>query len=236
MRRTVELEPLFAGEAPAPSRANRYLTEDSRDEVGRTGVPRRGAGVESAEARERLLRAAQQLFADKGFAATRVQEITDAAGVNKALLYYYFEDKHSIYVALVEEAIADFEAMLQGALDSPGTYADRLGEFVRQHVLLIRRCPERLRMIQRSQATGEVENVGELKRRFKENLVRIEAFIAEGIEAGEFREIDPRMAAFSILALNSGFANFQADQCMEYSPDQVADHSVRLVLDGFRRR
>src|SRR5262245_47758494 len=78
------------------------------------------------DARARILRAAERLFAEKGYAATSVQEITEAAAVNKALLYYYFADKHSLYVGLIDEGIAEFRRMLDEALGQPGTYSDRL--------------------------------------------------------------------------------------------------------------
>src|SRR6476620_770241 len=88
------------------------------------------------DARARILRAAERLFAEKGFAATSVHEITEAASVNKALLYYYFEDKHSLYVGLIDDGIAEFRRMLDEALCKPGGYADRLRAFVEGHVRL----------------------------------------------------------------------------------------------------
>jgi AcrR family transcriptional regulator len=205
-------------------------------------VPKQAEGMRStgaqpsAEARERLLEAAEKLFAEKGYAATRVQEITDAAGVNKALLYYYFEDKRSVYVALVEEAIAAFDATLQEALAMPGSYTERLRHFIRQHVLLMSQRSNLLRMIQRSQATGEVEGVCWLKDKFHDSLSRLVAFFTEAAASGEFSEIDPEMAALSVIALNSGFANIQADRGCVFEPELVAEHSANLLLDGFRRR
>src|SRR5262245_9854104 len=91
----------------------------------------------AGDARARILRAAERLFAEKGYAATSVQEITEAASVNKALLYYYFEDKHSLYVGLIDEGIADFREMLEEALGQPGSYSDRLHAFVAGHVRLL---------------------------------------------------------------------------------------------------
>lgn len=190
----------------------------------------------SAEARKRILEAAERLFAEKGYAATRVQEITDAAGVNKALLYYYFTDKRSVYVALVEEAIAAFDAMLQEALEAPGAgCAERLRRFVHGHVLLIARRANLQRMIQRSQATGEVEDLGELKKKYRSSLGRLVAFFAEAVVAGEFREVNPEMAALSVIALNMGFAHLQADGSFGFLPEQVAEHSATLLLNGFHK-
>jgi TetR/AcrR family transcriptional regulator len=56
----------------------------------------------SAETRQRILDAALQVFAANGLAGARTEAIATAAGVNKALLYYYFDSKEKLYVAALE--------------------------------------------------------------------------------------------------------------------------------------
>ncbi|MGB4163922.1 MAG: helix-turn-helix domain-containing protein, partial [Bacillota bacterium] len=60
---------------------------------------------EAPDARNRILDAATQLFALRGFDATRVTEIADAAGVTKALIYYYFSSKADILDCLIRELV-----------------------------------------------------------------------------------------------------------------------------------
>src|SRR5215831_17706471 len=57
-----------------------------------------------SDTRQQLLLAALKSFADRGYAATSVQEIVDAAQVSKPALYYYFRDKAELFQALVDEA------------------------------------------------------------------------------------------------------------------------------------
>jgi TetR/AcrR family transcriptional regulator len=81
--------------------------------VGTAGI---GSGkIEDAAARERLLRAALDLFDRKGYATTTVREIVEAAGVTKPVLYYYFGNKEGIYLALMGEAFSDFNRLLASA-------------------------------------------------------------------------------------------------------------------------
>ncbi|MCS7309679.1 MAG: TetR/AcrR family transcriptional regulator, partial [Armatimonadetes bacterium] len=56
-------------------------------------------------ARDRIMRAAEALFAERGFDATSIGEIALRAHVNRALLYYYFEHKEDLYHALLREGI-----------------------------------------------------------------------------------------------------------------------------------
>src|SRR6266540_1539445 len=116
-----------------------------------------GIAPDVVDARARVLRAAEKLFGEKGYAATSVQEITEAASVNKALLYYYFEDKHSLYVGLIDEGIAEFRQMLDQALGQPGSHADRLRAFIEGHVRLLWSRRDVVRVVQRCLLAGEQE-------------------------------------------------------------------------------
>src|SRR5437764_68861 len=107
------------------------------------------AAVNTSDARERILGAAERLFAEKGFAATAVHEITEAAQVNKALLYYYFADKRAVYACLIDNGIVEFQRTIDEALASPGSYADRLRCFIRAYIDLLCRHADLLRVVQR---------------------------------------------------------------------------------------
>jgi TetR/AcrR family transcriptional regulator len=55
--------------------------------------------------KDRILDAAEDIFSHKGFDGTKVQEIASAAGVNKAMLYYYFKDKDDLLIAVIGRII-----------------------------------------------------------------------------------------------------------------------------------
>jgi len=77
------------------------------------------AGV-PATTRERILRAANDLFAHQGFSRVSMRAVATAAGVTKPALYYYFKDKESLF----EECLSDFneqmEATMRAAMARPG--------------------------------------------------------------------------------------------------------------------
>lgn len=75
--------------------------------TGAARRPRRSA----AERRQQILAAARTLFAERGFDATTTRDLAAAADINDALIYRYFPDKQAILAALVDEAIAVFQAM-----------------------------------------------------------------------------------------------------------------------------
>jgi TetR/AcrR family transcriptional regulator len=76
--------------------------------------------------RQRLLSCATQVFTRKGYTATTVREIVEAAGVTKPVLYYYFRNKEGIYLELIREAFARFDALLDTSRGQRGSATERL--------------------------------------------------------------------------------------------------------------
>lgn len=69
--------------------------------------------TQQEDAKERILQAAIQLFVSKGYAATSVSEIVQAAGVTKPMLYYYYKNKEGLFMELVTSGLRDFEAIIR---------------------------------------------------------------------------------------------------------------------------
>ena len=103
------------------------------------------AGVKDA-----LETAAAQLFARQGFGATGVQQIVDQAGVNKAMLYYYFRGKDSLYDALIAqglELLCSAVSVAEQERDEP--LRARLERFLATYLDLVSRNPDLAQIIYR---------------------------------------------------------------------------------------
>ncbi|MFZ3047609.1 MAG: TetR/AcrR family transcriptional regulator [Desulfatirhabdiaceae bacterium] len=80
----------------------------------------------STDNRERILMVAASFFANKGYAATSVREIVDAAGVTKPTLYYYFKNKEDLYLQLLNMAVLTFNDICKESQNVPGGMRIRL--------------------------------------------------------------------------------------------------------------
>lgn len=78
------------------------------------------------EARQRIARAAFRLFGQKGYSCTSVQDIAEAAEVQKSILYYYFGSKAGLYQSLCSESLHRLRAFLTQALRDAGLPLDDL--------------------------------------------------------------------------------------------------------------
>ena len=77
-------------------------------------VRRMGSRGQPEESRAAILQAAAQEFAEHGIAGARTDAIARAARVNKALLYYYFKDKETLYGAVLDDAFSGMKATFSG--------------------------------------------------------------------------------------------------------------------------
>ncbi|HVO10995.1 MAG TPA: TetR/AcrR family transcriptional regulator [Vicinamibacteria bacterium] len=95
----------------------------------------------------RILTKALELFSEKGYDATSVREICEAAGVTKPTLYHFYGSKEGVYRAIVEGALDRFRAEMLGSLNVPGSLRDRLVRMARTYIESTAREPELARFI-----------------------------------------------------------------------------------------
>jgi TetR/AcrR family transcriptional regulator len=152
-------------------------------------------------ARDTLLDAAERLFARTGFAATTIKDIATEAGLNSALLYYYFANKEDLYHAVLRRRITGLAADVGQALLGPATPSDAIRRFVQAYVGFLLLHPELPALMQRevldhaaAHALPEIQaNAGAMLRRFAD-------IIRHGQELGHFRDdVDPVQVVVSIL-------------------------------------
>jgi len=96
-------------------------------------VTRNSRHHNSAETREAILEAAERMFGDEGLEGARTEAIAAAAGVNKALLYYYFGSKDRLYRAVLEGYLADFNRQALELLSSKGSARSLLLRYINLH-------------------------------------------------------------------------------------------------------
>src|SRR5947209_18833055 len=83
--------------------------------------------------RNTILEAALDIFSREGAAGARTESIARAAGVNKALLYYYFKDKDALLAATLEHALIQAAPRLLAAIDAESSPRDQLLAYVSAH-------------------------------------------------------------------------------------------------------
>lgn len=157
---------------------------------------------EHSPTRDQILDSAETLFARQGFSATPIKEIAAEAGVNSALLYYYFEDKETLYKAmlsrLIEGLVSSLAARMQGVTDP----AAAIRAFAAAQAEAILARPVLPRLLLRELLDHDAKHAHEqIAVAVGRGLLPLAQVIEAGQRAGRFRsDADPRFAAISIIA------------------------------------
>jgi len=153
------------------------------------------------ESRAKILAAAGQAFARDGLAGARTDAIAAAAGVNKALLYYYFKDKEKLYEAVMEEHLREFTLRALDVLNAPGSPRALLLRYVEMHFDHISRHHRHAPLFQQLMSKGCKPPERLFRKYIAPRAEALQKLLQRGMIAGEFRKVDPFHAAFSIAAL-----------------------------------
>src|SRR5215470_11730551 len=140
----------------------------------------------SAELRERLFRAALELFASKGYAETTVEDITEAADVGKGTFFNYFPSKEHILMAFAEMQLARLEAVVREAELSDLPMRDVMRTLVMRMTALPVRNPAIVRALLQANLSS-VPVRGEMVRIHDRNRALLGRLIRHGQERGEIR-------------------------------------------------
>jgi TetR/AcrR family transcriptional regulator len=150
-----------------------------------------------------LLEAALDLFVEKGFAATRSEEVAARAGVSKGTLFLYFPSKEELFKAVVRESISGRFAEFQQEFEK---YEGSTADMVRY---AMRAWWERIGATRASGITklmiSEARNFPELAAFYQQEVIRpgtqlMRRILQRGVERGEFRPLDLDYAVFSMVA------------------------------------
>jgi TetR/AcrR family transcriptional regulator len=157
--------------------------------------------MEDSASKEQILDAAQRLFAAQGFSGTTIKQIGNAAGVNTALLYYYFKDKERLYRSVLDRLMSQLVSRTLPRLQADASPSDRIRGFIEAQVGIFMAKPELPKLFMREMldhdAAHAVEQIQHLAATSFKGLCDT---IAEGQKRGTFRaDFDPRFAAISTV-------------------------------------
>ncbi|MEI7526471.1 MAG: helix-turn-helix domain-containing protein [Mariniphaga sp.] len=171
---------------------------------------------------EKIYDAARRIFILKGMEGARMQEIADEAGMNKALLHYYFRSKENLFKAVFKDIFSKFFSRVKGTLNSNLTAKEKLMVFIDNYIELIAANPYVPQFI-----INEINRDPKVLKSIMfesgaEPQKILEMFMVE-IQANNASKIDPRHIVVSLLGmLIFPFAGRPLLQLIYFNNDIVA--------------
>ena len=112
----------------------------------------------SERTRAAILKAAEGLFAERGFASSRLEDVAERVGIRRASIFYYFPDKSALYDAVLANALGDLLVRTSAALRARGSLSARIEAAVAAWVETLGARPTLARLLLREAADGTPES------------------------------------------------------------------------------
>ncbi len=196
---------------------------------------------------QQIFNAALKVFSRKGKDGARMQEIADYAGINRALLHYYFRSKSKLYEAVFAHGFKQFIGGLSQSLRSERSFESSLRTFVHGYMDYLCEHQDMARLMINECLSGgptlESYLSAAIEKREEFPGLLMEDRIRQAIEAGEIREVDPQHTMLTIVSACL-FPFIALPTVRLFHPEAVTDfeefvkerkqHIVDLILSGLR--
>jgi AcrR family transcriptional regulator len=177
----------------------KYIAEQDRKFKDMGGVK-----IHLSIARVKLLTAAEKLFARQGYAEISTRQIAAAAGLNAALISYYFGSKQALYYEIFETRLAEINLGIEQISWQSGSAKAKLNAFLNTHIERYRLNSHFQRLLFREIAFLSQSPMKALVEKYlQHNMQQLKAIVDEGIASGQFKAVDTSFFSISIMSLVS---------------------------------
>jgi len=195
------------------------------------------------DTKEKILKAAEEVFAREGFAGARIQQISQKAGINQAMIYYYFSSKENLYQTVLGEAFFQLNRALSQAMTENLGFAHKLRRFIELYFDLVSQNKNLLWIIQQELVNGAKHAQQLAPQYIKPIYVMGRNLVEQGIASGECRRLDIDSLLLTIFTLATFY--FAASSYVSFARDTDTLESgmiekrkrevIELILKGISK-
>jgi AcrR family transcriptional regulator len=193
---------------------------------------------EADQTKQDLLNAALAVFSHKGYAATRLSDIAQAAGVTRGAIYHHFGGKEELFISLLDDASEISSQAIEQAIAQGGGLLEVLSHIMINTFNLIEDDRRFRQVMALSLATSNLDLLAQRKYQEAEALVEsISQSLSGGIASGELRpDLDPKNAARALLAYQNGLAMLWFTNPDTFSVKDSAEALSEIYLHGITQK
>ena len=185
--------------------------------------------------RDQLIDIAAKIFDEKGYSRTGMGDIAQALGLGRSAVYHYFRNKEEILAALVEaEALTPSHMLDELSQNRSLSASERLRTAVTDGI--VRRLSSGSRFLFFTRLEAQIP--AHMSALYNQSRRHIYDFyvkcIRDGIAAGEFRDVDPKIAAFAVIGAANWTSRWYSPNGPK-SPAEIAEVITDFAMQGLRR-
>ncbi len=156
--------------------------------------------MEDKSTEEKIVKAAEKVFVEKGLAGARMQEIADEAGINKALLHYYYRSKEKLFKMVFQLAFKTFAPSLMKSFAGPDDLFTKIERFVFNYLTIIEKNPHIPGFII-NELSSNPDRLVEIINLLEIDIQPILKAIEDEVEKKTIHQIEPSDLIINILSL-----------------------------------
>jgi len=185
--------------------------------------------------RERILEAAQSVFARKGYYQAKIEEIADLAEVGKGTVYEYFTSKQELYKEMFKMILGQYRAYVMAEDAAAMTIEDQLRYLLEMHLRYMMENRQHMPTNFGDMGGMDEEILSWMYDMRKESINRLTAVFQEGIDRGELKDIDPELGANLLTGMMRGITVPLLMEDTYDDPAQVATVVTDILFHGMSR-
>lgn len=189
--------------------------------------------------RQLIIQAASEIFADQGYAATKIIDIAHRAGLPKPNIYYYFKSKENLYRSVIESVI---DPLLQAAQPfyENGDPATVLAQYIRAKIKVSQQYPHASKVFASEIMHGAPHLPEDIAEKMMEQTLQSSTKIQDWIDQGLMDPVDPHHLLFTLWASTQTYADFDwqiskvtgKEKMSQADYDLAAEQLTQVILKG----
>ena len=174
------------------------------------------------------------VFARQGYHATGIAELCEANGLGKGAFYHYISSKEELLAAIHDRVMDEVMAGADRAAGAGGSPSEQLALLGEELLEVIHRDPDHVWVFLHEFPALTGERADRFRDRRREYEARVEEVVRSGVEAGEFRDVDPRLTALAWLGMHN-YTYLWLHAGGRYSAREIASPFADIFIRGISR-
>jgi len=188
--------------------------------------------------KDQIMNAAQAVVVSKGYDQSRMDDIVEKAQLSKGAIYWYYKSKKDVYLSLIDYWFNEYSAGVLRCLEDKNSSSEQLRSLFEYFVDQFDQNPDTFKIMVEFWRTSGLDpdfndKLQEIYSQFLEYIIDI---IKNGIESGEFKEVDPRITALSILINIEGIHWFTLFDKSGVEAHEYINTISNFILNGLKKK
>ena len=179
-----------------------------------------------------ILKAAEKLFAQNGFYGTEVEQIAKTAGMAKGTVYNYFTNKEEILISIIESGIDELEQIMETGIEKSLGVVDKIKSGIRLYVNHLEKNLPLFKIMAAEHIQFKIEWENRYYCKLFSRINRLQEVLAEGVEKGEIKPVDPYIAATALTGMIDFLVFRELFDGKKYSTEHKVKQLTDIILEG----